>query len=243
MTALQESALIHSKFDRYSSHYDFHAQIQHHAARALIERIDIASPRRILEIGCGTGILSQMLMETFPTARITFSDVSPNMIELAAQKLGRDERIDFQCLNAETLSPPCSYDLIVANMVVHWFAELPQTLLKIQNALTAQGRFYYSTIGADCFCEWQNSLRQLDLPIGLRLPEGLFGVQSEEHLPIPYPSARVFLHSLKATGAQSPCQGYRPLPPRTLQKAMKMLDEGGPPTLTWHILYGCLDGS
>lgn len=53
----------------------------------VIRRIAIlGEPRRILEVGCGTGKNLVKLAKTFPTARITGLDLSPDMLRKAQDK-------------------------------------------------------------------------------------------------------------------------------------------------------------
>ena len=46
------------------------------------------SPKRILDLGCGNGILGQFLLELFPSASGLFLDFSDPMIEAAIEKVG-----------------------------------------------------------------------------------------------------------------------------------------------------------
>ena len=142
-------------------------------------------------------------------------------------------------MNVETAQLAGPYDLIIANMVVHWFADIPKALLHIERALSDHGRFYFSTIGARCFPEWQRAIEQHQLPMGLRVAGQIEGVIAEEFKSVSYPSAYDFLHSLKATGAHFPRSGYQPIRAGQLKRVLRSLDQNGAPTLTWHILYGC----
>ena len=236
---MPDACLIRSNFNKSASSYDRHALIQDHTAETLLNKLNVVSPTRVLELGCGTGILSQHLIKKFPEAQFTFTDLSPAMLELAKTKLVSHADMDFQCLNVETACLDGPYDLIIANMVVHWFTDISDALLHIQSALSDHGRFYFSTIGARCFPEWQHVIEQHHLPIGLRIAEQIEGIIAEEFKSVSYPSAYDFLHSLKATGAQFPRSGYQPIGPGQLKRVLRSLDQNGSPTLTWHILYGC----
>jgi ubiquinone/menaquinone biosynthesis C-methylase UbiE len=48
---------------------------------------DISSPE-VLEIGCGTGALTQYLLEVMPNLRLTCSDISPESLEIARKRHG-----------------------------------------------------------------------------------------------------------------------------------------------------------
>ena len=44
---------------------------------------------KILDLGCGTGNITQKAKERFPNAKITCLDLSENMIEIAKEKLNK----------------------------------------------------------------------------------------------------------------------------------------------------------
>jgi malonyl-CoA O-methyltransferase len=46
---------------------------------------------RVLEIGCGTGFLSEALLARLPAASLTATDIAPAMLERARQRLGARE--------------------------------------------------------------------------------------------------------------------------------------------------------
>ncbi len=210
-----------------------------------MQQIAPMAPEKILEIGCGTGLLTEELRIAFPDADLTITDPAANMLRQARQKLGKTKgttggTMEFRQLNAETDPIDGPYDLIIANMVIHWFEDVEGSLNKICRASGHPGRFYFSTIGKDCFPEWQRALSKNDLPLGLRIPAPLYGVTLEEHIKVNYDDPIAFLKTLQKTGAAQPRQNYRPLSPGALKKAMASLGREKPTPLTWHILYGQL---
>ncbi len=109
---------------RLERYYRFHSHI-YDATRwsflfgrtALIREISHhIHPKRILEIGCGTGKNLVSLARRFPDANITGLDLSKDMLERAGCKFaGRQgRRPTLICSNyAQSLHPVRSYDLIV----------------------------------------------------------------------------------------------------------------------------------
>ncbi|GAB4386023.1 MAG: class I SAM-dependent methyltransferase [Elainellaceae cyanobacterium] len=88
--------------------------------KGLIERIR-CQPRRILDLGCGTGSTTLLLKQAFPDAEVIGMDISPYMLVVAdekAQKAGLD--IQFRHGNAEqTGFTDSSFDLVTASLLFH----------------------------------------------------------------------------------------------------------------------------
>lgn len=88
--------------------------------QALIDAIQ-SQPRRILDLGCGTGSTTLMLKRAFPYAEVIGLDLSPYMLVVADHK-AKQNRLPIQWRhgNAEqTGFPDASFDLITASLLFH----------------------------------------------------------------------------------------------------------------------------
>lgn len=88
--------------------------------QGLVERIRV-KPRRILDLGCGTGSTTLMLKQAYPQAVVIGLDLSPYMLVRAedkAKKAGLD--IQWQHGDAEhTGLMANSFDLVTASLLFH----------------------------------------------------------------------------------------------------------------------------
>src|SRR4051794_2134898 len=81
----------------------------------LIARIDAPSPGRVADLGCGTGQLTALLAERWPTASVEGIDSSPEMIAVAPAA----ERLTFRVGDVAEWDPT-GVDVIVSNATLQW---------------------------------------------------------------------------------------------------------------------------
>ena len=96
--------------------------------RGLIDTIK-GTPRRILDLGCGTGSTTLMLKQAFPQAQVMGLDLSPYMLVMANHK-ARTAGLTIEWCHGnaeETGLPDESFDLVTASLLFH---ETPPTVTK-----------------------------------------------------------------------------------------------------------------
>ena len=116
--------LIRHHWDRRASTFDaqvghgLHSEAQLHAWLDLLSRLAGPAPRRVLDVGCGTGFLALRFAELGHTA--TGIDLSPQMIDQARRNAERAaQQIDFRVGDAAALDfADETYDLVVARHVI-----------------------------------------------------------------------------------------------------------------------------
>lgn len=88
--------------------------------QSLIDTIQ-TQPRRILDLGCGTGSTTLMLKQAFPQAEVIGLDLSPYMLVVAEHKAKQmGQTIVWQHGKAErTRFPDASFDLVTAALLFH----------------------------------------------------------------------------------------------------------------------------
>ena len=93
----------------------------------LAEKIGLANPETILDIGCGPGNSTAVLRERYPHAKILGVDSSPVMIE-TARKTYPD--IDFQLcdVSARLDELPADFDVVFSNACIQWVPDHPHLI-------------------------------------------------------------------------------------------------------------------
>ena len=99
-------------------------------------------PRRILELGCGTGILTAMIREEHPDAEVTGIDLSPEMLKVAAAKPGF-KGVRFIAQDLRDAWPTGRYDAIITSLCLHHVSKEDRVTVvrRALRALSPGGRF------------------------------------------------------------------------------------------------------
>lgn len=206
---------LQNKFDRASSTYEEHSQVQKEMAQALVSQLpEDFSPTSILELACGTGHLTRQLRRRFPNSPILATDASAGMLEKARSKFRPDEPLAFECLDVLEGMAGRQADLIASAALVQWLPDLGGHFQAVAAALPEGGLYAVSAFCRSNFPELNVLLAEPPFSYhefpGHRLADaeamaqrsGFEVVSSVQHsLAVPYASARAFLAMLKATGA------------------------------------------
>ncbi len=83
----------------------------------LVSRINIVEPQSIIDIGCGPGNSTQILVNRWPNSEVVGLDNSTTMIEKARKDYPKQKWIVD---NAENIDPNSKYDLIFSNSTLQW---------------------------------------------------------------------------------------------------------------------------
>jgi trans-aconitate 2-methyltransferase len=102
----------------------------------LLSRLPLNNPRVCVDIGCGPGNSTELLVNRFPGASITGLDQSTDM--LAAAKL-RLPHVSFEQVDLADWTPSTSYDLIFANAVLQWLPDHEALFPQLASFLTIGG--------------------------------------------------------------------------------------------------------
>ena len=226
-------------FNDNTETYGLHSGIQETVAQNLALYFpDLDSPD-VLEIGAGTGALTQHLLRKYKQGHFKITDISPKMIALAQGRLKQENAI-FSVLDGENIEFSQCFDLIAANMVFQWFEDIETSIFRLRKYLKPGGTLYFTIPGPFCFQEWKAVLKKLLLPSGMHTFKTPCGIFREEYRIVKYQNALSFLETLKKTGVDTPKRGYRPLENSQIIRACRLFDEMFEGQMTWHILYGCL---
>jgi len=97
----------------------------------------------ILDLGAGTGLLSQFVRQWYPKAHIVLADLSEPMIARARERFANDNNVTFEVTDYTTAPINGTYDSIVSALSIHHIDDEAKRALfdKIFHALRPGGTF------------------------------------------------------------------------------------------------------
>ena len=142
-------------FSNKASSYDKHSFIQKEVNNRLLSRLDLIKHDKlnVLEIGSGTGYLSQDLQQKHPYVNIISMDLSYEMA--LVHKIKND---NAKCVVGNAENPPfqlSTFDTLLSSLTLHWCNIDPNLFDKFSNLLTPNGLLLFSVAGPDTFKEFK----------------------------------------------------------------------------------------
>jgi trans-aconitate 2-methyltransferase len=104
--------------------------------RDLLAQVPLTSPRRVVDLGCGPGNSTELLIERFPEAEVIGVDASPDMLRQARERLPSGTFVQG---DLATWLPEESTDLLFGNAVFQWVPDHPAVLARLLQALPKGG--------------------------------------------------------------------------------------------------------
>lgn len=140
------------------------------------------TPRRVLDLACGTGILTFAIARAYPDCRVVGVDISRGYLDVAEAKAARSDRVTFVHQLAETFVSDQPFDAVTASYLPK-YADLDRLIPQIAAMLVPGGvvilhdftypthsllqqifRLYFRwipSIGGHFYPEWEETLREL----------------------------------------------------------------------------------
>lgn len=169
--------------DLYDSNHSFVSKYGH----SLLELLNPKPNEKILDLGCGTGDLTEQLFQK--EANVIGIDKSPNMIAQATKKY---PHLNFSVQSATRLAFSNKFDAVFSNATLHWVKPPNLALTCIYESLEKGGRFVAEFGG-------KSNVQQITNGIINELKMAGFSFK-EEQFPWYYPSIGEYTTLMENTG-------------------------------------------
>lgn len=105
--------------------YDRVSDPQLRWGREVLDRLVLGGDEVVVDAGCGTGRVTQLLLERLPSGRVIALDASQAMLDQAAQNLAGDsDRVAFVLADlADALSIEERVDAVLSTATFHWVTD------------------------------------------------------------------------------------------------------------------------
>ncbi len=214
---------IQKSFGNASATYDCVARLQAKVGGELLRQVNSGYPSGVaLDLGCGTGFLSQALLTENSCAaeHIIALDIAPTMLALARSKINRP-KVNFLCADVEYLPlQNHSINLVMSNFALQWCEDLNRSIQEVRRVLKPGGRFLFTIFGESTLHELKNAWQDVDgyahvntFVNGIQLKQMLFDsgfqvnqIKTEAYVSV-YESVWELMAELKQLGAQTVIKG------------------------------------
>jgi malonyl-CoA O-methyltransferase len=251
---------VRRTFDRLASLYDGHAALEQEVASRLLDRLEFhrLTPRRIVDLGCGTGQASAGLKKRFTKAQVIGLDSSRAMLVQLRRRSGVLRRLKAVCADMSALPlADQSSELLFSNLAMQWCPDPISLFAEFRRVLTPGGMLLFSSFGPATLRELSAAWAQSDgtaqtmefvdiLQVGDALMAAGFQepVIDAERITVSYPDIDSLVRELEATGTSGFLQGRNSLVEAidSLEKAYEPFRVEGKYPVTYEIIYGTAFG-
>ena len=215
---------IKQAFNKAAKTYNTNAALQHEVGRRLLDRLTFFTikPGTILDLGMGTGYITQQLANSYPDSKIIGLDLAEKMLNQATSSSANYSLI---CGNMSNLPiADNSVDIIFSNFSLQWCENIATVFTECRRVLKNDGLLIFTLPGPHTLYELRQALDTVDPEydhvnnfidmhnIGDILVQNKFAhpVMDNDEFTLTYSSVIKLLKELKAIGANVKLsQNYR----------------------------------
>jgi trans-aconitate 2-methyltransferase len=142
--------------------YDRLSDPQLAMARDVIDRLDLRGDERVLDAGCGSGRVTEILLDRVPNGEVVAVDGSGAMVAQARERRGA--RADGFASDLVELEVDRPVDAILSTATFHWIKDHETLFARLHAALRPGGRISAQCGGAGNIADVQAAIAAVDHP-------------------------------------------------------------------------------
>lgn len=218
---------IKKAFNKAGSSYDSHSNLQMHVGNQLIQLMLAVFHKqtlpRVIDLGCGTGSITQQLLENIPVSELHAIDIAEELLQIARTRLqGPNIHVYSRAFDQAIVSDTL-FDIAFSNMALHWSEHFEATLHSLHTQLNKHGVIAFSVPLPGTLAELTPHFSVNDFlaadDISRTLAEIGFDVLAAENeqVALPFPDTLSALKSIKNVGASTnKAKSQKPLSGKSL---------------------------
>jgi trans-aconitate 2-methyltransferase len=131
----------------------------------VLGRLELRGDERVLDAGCGSGRVTELLAEQLPFGHVVALDASTAMLERAAQRLERlGERVEFVHADLVEPLPVEPVDAVLSTATFHWVPDHDALFANLAAALKSAGQIEAQCGGAGNLARLQRAVAETGTP-------------------------------------------------------------------------------
>lgn len=151
-----DQQLVRRRFGDAATSYERHDALQREVQAALLERLTfyLETPKRVVDVGAGTGRGAALLKQKYPKADVIAIDLALPMLRAAKQHSSWLKPFRRVCAKATALPlADHSVDVLYSNLCFQWVDDLPALFGECMRVLKPGGFLAFSSFGPDTLME------------------------------------------------------------------------------------------
>ena len=165
MTLAIDKRRARHAFDQASTSYDQVAELQREMGDRLLSRLEYIriEPEVVLDIGSGTGVISEKLRKRYKSAKVMAVDFAHSMLMQARKRGSWLRKLPCLCADAEAIPlADNSVDLIVSNAMLQWCNDPEAVFREWLRVMRPGGVLMFTTFGPGTLSELQQAWAAVD---------------------------------------------------------------------------------
>ena len=135
----------------------FRAVLQRRYEAPLLEKLGgRVDGGRVLEIGCGRGVGTEIILSRFGAAHVDAFDLDPDMVERARRRLARfGDRVRISRGDATAIpAADSTYDAVFDFGIIHHVPDWRKAVREVSRVLRPGGRFFFEEVTEHALARW-----------------------------------------------------------------------------------------
>lgn len=134
------------------------AFVQKHHEAAIMERLGgRCDGKKVLEIGCGRGVGTEIIFERFGAGEVHAFDLDPKMVGIARRRLAKfgQQKLRLSVGDAERIdAADNSYDVVFDFGIIHHIPKWEDAVKEVARVLKPGGKFYFEEVTKKALGRW-----------------------------------------------------------------------------------------